>query len=272
MSRLLLIAVLVIATLLPAAVFAQSEITPGVYVSDPVTGGDDAMEGAVIAVILLEDGTQETITEYPDGELVFEQGVWEDLGDGTVSLIFVISNGELYEEPIEVIAESDGESLTAAELVTYGPDGLTVFLTEDEPVSVAEDLDFEPTADAIAAAMGDMEVADDEEDADGLAGIYVSDVGPGDVGPALLVVYMGEEGELQVVFTGFDGATPPTTSIGTWEETEDGTVLATLEQDIVGAGEDAEAVDIEDPSTIELVIDGDVLVGEDFNLYPVEGA
>lgn len=272
MARILLSLVLVFAALVPAALLAQSDDLVGVYESDVIDAGVEGSDGLIVTISLFDDGTHETISDFQDGETPdFEQGDWWDNGDGTVTLAFITVGGELYDEPAEVVFEVGDEVLTAPDLTSYGENGLEVFLTGDEPVSQAEDFGVEATADVVAAARaaeGEEEVVDD--DVFDVEGVYISDELIDEGGTGAVMAYLTEDGNVQTVFNYFDGASAPIVRVGVWEETEDGLIAITLDQELVIDGEDAEAADLDEAEEVELELVNGILVSDEFSLYPLD--
>lgn len=269
-ARILLALALVFAALVPAALLAQSDLV-GTYESDVIDTGADDSEGLIVTISLFEDGTQETVSDFQDGETpVFEQGDWVDNEDGTITISFIVSDGELYEAPVDVLFEVNDDTLTAPDLTDYGDDGLVVTRVDDEPVSGAEEFGFEATADVVAAARAgsDEEAADD--DIYDIEGVYVSDELIDDTGTGAVLIFMTEDGLVQSLFNNFDGVSAPVGRLGTWEETDDGIITVTLDQELVIDGEDAEATDLDDAESVELELINGILVSDQFSLYPVD--
>ncbi len=270
MARILFALVLLFAALAPAALLAQSDLV-GTYESDVIDTGADDSEGLIVTISLFEDGTQETVSDFQDGETpVFEQGDWVDNEDGTITISFIVSNGEFYDEPVDVLFEVNDDTLTAPDLTDYGDDGLVVTRVDDEPVSGAEEFGFEATADVVAAARagGDEEAVDD--DIFDIEGVYVSDELIDDTGTGAVLIFMTEDGLVQSLFNNFDGVSAPVGRLGTWEETDEGIITITLDQELVIDGEDAEATDLDDAESVELELINGILVSDEFSLYPVD--
>lgn len=271
-SRLLLVFALLVAMLLPATVLAQDDLI-GVWESDLIDAGIEGSDGLIVTISLFEDGTMETTSDFQDGEpAIFEQGDWVDNGDGTIVVSFITSDGEPYGNPVDVLFEADGDSLTAPDLTDYGPDGLVVFKIDDEPVSQAEDFGFEATADVVAAARGGAVAEDtgDEEDVFDIEGVYVSDELVDESGTGAAMVYFSADGIVQSLYANFDGASAPTSQVGTWELTDDGLIVVTMDQDLVITEDEVEAADKDEPEVVEFELVDGVLVNELFSMYPID--
>jgi hypothetical protein len=285
--RLLLILTMIVSALVPAALLAaspqQSSDVVGVYESDPIDTGLAGSDGLIVTLSLFEDGTMEAISDFQDGETpIFEQGVWVDEGDGTVTITFAFSDGEPYEPAVDVNFEVDGDALVAADLVDYGDDGLVVFRVDDEPVSAAEEFGFDATADVVAdllPAMDDEMAAEDDDMADeedaaadvfDIEGVYISNELVDDTGTGAVLVYLSEDGLVETFFNNFDAETAPVGRLGTWEETESGGILLTLDQELMIDGEFVSPEDLEEAESVEFELINGVLVSDDIVLYPVD--
>ena len=254
---------------LPIAAFAQeiNEDLVGVYVSDTIENEDS---GATldITLTLFDDGTIEAVTVSTDGDETatdLETGSWQDNGDDTITIVIEEYNGEPYEEPIEITLEAVDGMLHAADLTDFGEDGLMLTLTDDEPVSVAEEMlaDLEASADEEEADAEDEEEVEPVE----LPGLWLTTEIDADGTPAGVVLYLGEDNTAQSTVTMFGEAVQVITRMGEWEDDGEGLVTVTMTAELDAEGE---AVDLDDPEAVEFEFDGTSLINEVFTFYPDE--
>ena len=88
----------------------------------------------LMSLRLFEDGTLEWDTDYQNGEPpIQEVGVWQDNGDGALTVTVTGQVDRAYDEPKEIVFQRDGDQIIAVEydMSTYGSEGLTLTLAAD---------------------------------------------------------------------------------------------------------------------------------------------
>lgn len=257
--RALAVFVLVL-NFLPIAAFAQevNEDLVGVYVSETIEDQDSG-DTLDITLTLFDDGTLEAVsitTSADESKTDLETGTWEDNGDDTITIFIVDYNGEAYDEPIEITFDVADGVLQAADLTDFGEDGLVLELTDDEPVSVAEEL------------LGEME-ATGEDDAEIVAvelpGLWLATEIDADGVPAGVMLYLNEDGTAQSTAMVFGEEPLVNTRTGEWEDDGEGTVTVTMTSEVDAEGE---IVELDEEEAVEFAFDGAALVNELFTLYP----
>ena len=205
-------------TLYPAsAIGAQAEeAAPLLFVSDVLPAADT--EGRIVSLALAEDGGAALATDYMNGEdPIVEVGTWEESDDGTVAVTLTGTEDEEYDAPTELVFEADGDVLTTVEWDKdlYGEEGLTLTLVQD---SGTESGTMDDAGDATGADEPDM----------GATLVFASDELPSaDTDGLIITATFSEDGAVEFS-SDYMNDEDPIVEVGTWEETEDGTIAVTV--------------------------------------------
>ena len=286
----------------PAAQDTAPATLVGTYVSAALPS--DQSDGLTITLTLNQDGTGEaTSAEANDIDPLVEVGTWADNGDGTFTLTLTGTAEADYVEPVPILFQVSGDTITAPGLTGFGANGLVltrsgapapaeaappVEATEAVTETVTEPV-TEPVTETVAVTATEAITAAAEitatapvtasADVTGTVAVTEAVVLPGTWGatidadgvPATVVIWLGEDGTAQGVAHMFDGLSAPLASTGEWTDNGDNTLTITMTASLV-ANEDgsADPVEIDRPEPQTFEITDDTLVGTLFTLFRMD--
>ncbi len=221
--------------------------------------------GRAVTLTLAEDGSATMATDYQNGRRpVVEIGTWEANPEGTATVTLAAQGKRKYFEPLVIVFQLEGNTLTSVAYDTnlYGQEGLTLTRAEPEAAATAAG----PTAAPVEAAPTEPTAVPVEAPAPEVdyAGTYTAGLPAADSPGREITLTLAEDGSATMA-TDYLNDQPPVVETGSWQANPDGTATVTLTGQ---AGEE-----YAEPVVIVFQLEGETLsaVEYDASLYGSEG-